>query len=221
MIRFWELQTNYFLVTSNFLPSNQISSFLAARILLLWFSPETIFVVAKFTTNVANHGNLISRCCCCADFGKKETHTFLSYTIWPFFSELFQHKEIRRKLYSMSCIGIFWEWMNFWEWFQCLYVISTCTNVQKPSEYLYMFEGWSWIMFCEREILLLRRIHAEIFSHLKVVFPPLKWINADQGSKLLLEEKRREKDRCTFNAVLALQHTTTRSRASKGCFTRF
>ena len=88
MIRFWELQTNYFLVTSNFLPSNQISSFLAARILLLWFSPETIFVVAKFTTNVANHGNLISRCCCCADFGKKETHipfihnlTFLFRTI--------------------------------------------------------------------------------------------------------------------------------------------
>ena len=52
-----------------------------------------------------------------------------------FFSGLFQVKEIRRKLYSMSCIGIFWEWMNFWEWFQCLYVILTFTNVLKPSEY--------------------------------------------------------------------------------------
>ena len=52
-----------------------------------------------------------------------------------FFSGRFQVKEIRRKLYSMFCIGIFWEWMNFWEWFQCLYVILTFTNVLKPSEY--------------------------------------------------------------------------------------
>ena len=106
------------------------------RILLPWFSPtnQKNFI---FLSKVLNHGNWISCCCCWNSFGFQQK--VLLDRIWPFscllFSGLFQVKEIQRKLYSMFCIGIFWEWMNFWEWFQCLYVILTFTNVQKPSEY--------------------------------------------------------------------------------------
>lgn len=228
---------------------------LATRILLPWFSVfiHQPFCCSKdfFPSKVLNHGNWISCCCCWKSFANKSPF----HRIWPFscllFSGLFQHKEIQRKLYSMSCIGIFWEWMNFWEWFQCLYVTLTFTNVQKPSEYLTtslcpglqcspsiiiscIQFSYVWMVptrtsivwtpklyFCSDDICheflkddleYILRTERFLRYSCRNIFSPegcllrslLKWINADQGSKLLLYwwKQPREKDRCTFNAVL-------------------
>ena len=108
------------------------------RILLPWFHPPTILLQQRlFSFKSTKPWKLNFMLLLLKQLWLPTKKSFwIEFDLFhAFFSGLFQVKEIQRKLYSMSCIGIFWEWMNFWEWFQCLYVILTFTNVQKPSEY--------------------------------------------------------------------------------------
>ena len=75
--------------------------------------------------------------------------------------------------------------MNFWEWFQCLYVILTFTNVLKPSEYNFNNSFVSTIASVHQSLELPK--FAIDFGHLNCIFATAAMIFATRFLKDDLE----------------------------------